>query len=108
MRNFQENYMESFSMRPLKQTPGLCLTCINAENCIYRKRRGTDAIYCEMFDNGVYPNGQGKNKAVSISALAPEKVENTQYKGLCVNCAHRETCRLARFEGGIWHCDEYE
>jgi hypothetical protein len=29
------------------------------------------------------------------------------YKGLCVNCANRETCLLPKAEGGVWHCEEY-
>jgi hypothetical protein len=28
-------------------------------------------------------------------------------KGLCVNCAYRDTCLLPRAEGGVWHCEEY-
>lgn len=28
-------------------------------------------------------------------------------KGLCINCANRETCLLPRAEGGVWHCEEY-
>jgi hypothetical protein len=29
------------------------------------------------------------------------------YKGLCVNCANRETCLYPKPEGGVWHCEEY-
>jgi NADH-quinone oxidoreductase subunit E len=30
-----------------------------------------------------------------------------KYKGLCLNCANRETCTFPKPEGGVWHCDEY-
>jgi hypothetical protein len=29
-------------------------------------------------------------------------------KGLCMNCAYRETCLYPKPEGGVWHCEEYE
>lgn len=28
-------------------------------------------------------------------------------KGLCVNCANRQTCLFPKPEGGVWHCEEY-
>jgi len=37
---------------------------------------------------------------------AVEKVTE-EYKGLCVNCAKRETCTISKPEGGIWRCEEY-
>lgn len=30
------------------------------------------------------------------------------YKGLCINCAHRETCTLPKSEEEKFHCEEYE
>jgi len=39
-----------------------------------------------------------------------EKVSNNEmnYKGLCVNCIHRDTCTLPKSEEGKVHCEEYE
>lgn len=37
----------------------------------------------------------------------PEK-DTRLFKGLCMNCAHRDTCLLPRPESGVWHCEEYE
>jgi hypothetical protein len=31
----------------------------------------------------------------------------TEYKGLCANCVHRDSCLLPKSEGGVWHCEEY-
>ena len=38
------------------------------------------------------------------SANSPD----AKYKGLCVNCEHRETCTLPKPKSGVWHCEEYE
>jgi len=61
-----------------------------------------------MFDTS--PNGGGdveeRLAAVDADAVGKE-AEPEVYKGLCVNCENRETCRLAKSEGGIWHCEEY-
>lgn len=84
---------------------GLCLTCNNAGTCAYRKTRGTDAIFCEMFDDYIARNGGGKKEAAPVMVMAVPSVES---KGLCVNCAHRDDCKLSRPETGVWHCEEFE
>jgi hypothetical protein len=90
---------------------GLCITCNNAEHCVYRKRRGTDAIYCEMFDDYTPPPAHGNGRAAAPAIVStPEShsiVEPEGLKGLCINCANRNTCRLPRPKGGVWHCEEY-
>lgn len=87
---------------------GLCATCNNAESCVYRKRRGTDAIYCETFDGYAPPNGVRAKGVPPVTVTTPETAESGEFKGLCVNCAHRDTCKLPRPKGGVWHCEEYE
>ena len=84
---------------------GLCGTCNNANDCVYRKLRGTDAIYCELFDVYVAPiSGSGKPvPSVSRSATAANG-----FRDLCVNCAHVDDCVLKNPKGGVWHCEEYE
>jgi hypothetical protein len=37
----------------------------------------------------------------------PGEYKGGEYKGLCVNCAYRETCLLPKSEGGVWHCGEF-
>jgi len=103
----QENTTGGFVM-PVKSTgAGLCLTCNNADTCVHRKRRGADAIYCETFDDYVPRNGKGAGKAATVvmmtTAAAPVDV-----KGLCLNCVHRDACKLSKPETGVWHCEEYE
>jgi hypothetical protein len=92
-------------MSTTKLFVGLCATCNNATDCVYRKRRGTDAIYCEMFDGYAPPNGKGIAPVVMVT---PDIAESTEFKGLCVNCAHRDVCKLPKPKGGVWHCEEYE
>jgi len=92
---------------------GLCMTCNNASSCVYRSRRGYDALYCELYDGyadaTVKGNGHGDEDAVLASARAEaETTSSGEYRGLCQNCIHRDTCKLAKPEGGIWHCEEYE
>jgi len=87
---------------------GLCVTCNNSGTCVYRKRRGTDAIYCELYDGYAIPkNGHGM-KVTGAVMDGSLQAGMTDAKGLCVNCAHRDSCQLAKPEGGVWHCEEYE
>ena len=91
---------------------GLCMTCNNAADCVYRLRRGFDAAYCEMFDGASFPadNGSGRGDTKS-KILYPggsiSKAGSLVPKGLCQNCQHFETCMLPKPEGGVWHCEEY-
>lgn len=87
---------------------GLCLTCNNASDCAYRKRRGADAIYCETFDAYVPVNGKGVKEDSSVVMMTKVAAELKELKGLCLNCAHRDACQLSKPETGVWHCEEYE
>jgi len=50
-------------------------------------------------------NGQCAN---SRSRSHDKDKDSRLNKGLCMNCAHRDTCLLPRPESGVWHCEEYE
>lgn len=87
---------------------GLCLTCNNSPNCAYRKLRGFDAMFCEMFDDHVTPREAaygGSNPGPLRSAPRPEP--EAPVVGLCSNCEHRHECAYPKPEGGVWHCEEY-
>jgi hypothetical protein len=84
---------------------GLCLTCNNRATCFHQMRRGFDAIYCEMFDDYVsLPeiDGMADDSKSTLSVINSGTIND-----LCVNCANRDTCRLPKPTGGIWHCEEY-
>jgi hypothetical protein len=36
---------------------------------------------------------------------APDR-GTTELKGLCVQCARRDSCTYPKPAGGVWHCDE--
>ncbi len=99
---------EGLTMSAARLFVGLCVTCNNADHCVYRKRRGTDAIYCETFDGYAPANGHGGKTALAAVVMTPDTAESEEFKGLCVNCLHRDACKLPRPEGGVWHCEEYE
>ena len=84
---------------------GLCATCNNAKDCVYRSLRGTDAVYCETFD------GFAPSPVRDTAPLAPAKARTAKYedfKGLCMNCQSRNECALAKSDTGVWHCEEYK
>jgi hypothetical protein len=50
----------------------------------------------------------GRDRLTSDHASSRGRARDAgEYKGLCVNCANRETCLLPKSEGGVWHCEEY-
>ena len=90
----------------------LCVTCNNAPICTSRKDFKRPVYFCEEFDDYVPPK---KGVRVQKSASSPEHACKSpageisgQHLGLCLNCAHHETCTYPRPAGGIWHCEEYE
>jgi hypothetical protein len=80
---------------------GLCSTCVNAPNCVYRAMRGFDAMFCEMFDD------RPAEVTVKASPLSRKLAEHP-LKGLCVSCSKKTTCSLPKPKGGVWRCHEYE
>ncbi|HWR83840.1 MAG TPA: hypothetical protein VN285_11110 [Candidatus Deferrimicrobium sp.] len=86
---------------------GLCMTCNNAGECVYRRHRGGDALCCETFDNYTSRNGHGAGPVLSVVIMEPAVAEVPGMKGLCVNCSLRDECQLPRPESGVWHCEEY-
>jgi len=91
---------------------GLCLTCNNAPECFHRARRGP-ALFCELFDDYVPLDVSAASGQRRVSATPPPsadraEAEAVKYTGLCMNCAHRETCGEPRTTGGVWHCENYE
>lgn len=104
----QDTSAEGHGMTAPKAFIGLCITCNNSDTCVYRKQRGTDAIYCELFDGYAAPqHGRGIEVTGAVTDGSLD-VGTTDAKGLCMNCVHRDSCQLARPEGGVWHCEEYE
>ena len=53
-----------------------------------------------------YQAGKPEIEPVVVAKKVSGK-DDRQYKGLCVNCDHRETCPKADLEGGFWDCEDY-
>ncbi len=81
---------------------GLCATCKHVEICVFRCKRGKDALYCELFEHCALDTGNLGAKTEGAVECPPQ-----QSPGLCATCANAETCTLSRPEEGVWHCEEY-
>jgi len=108
IEDIEEKTEQTVIEKPKKRTPvdvpDLCMTCNHAQNCMYRKNKPEPVVECEEFDGYAISPGAG---FVSES-LSQEKKSDSRFKGLCVNCAKRETCTFPKAEGGVWHCEDYE
>ncbi len=51
-------------------------------------------------------NGWGRSKRAAEDVDGHPR-DAGEDRGLCANCAKRETCLLPKSEGGVWHCEEY-
>lgn len=81
---------------------GLCATCKHADICVFRCKRGKDALYCELFEHCALGAG-GKGVDMAATGEGDQQLS----LGLCATCANAGSCRLARPEAGVWHCEEY-
>ncbi len=94
-----------------KLTDGLCTTCNNSPSCFHHARRGL-ALFCEMFDNYLSPSEQvSSTKASSggvTSTMTRSAADVSRLTGLCMNCEMRDSCRMPKPEGGVWHCESYQ
>ena len=84
----------------------LCSTCNHAEACGSRSTPERPILFCEWFDVFI------PAPTPAPVAAPPERSASGQgafeHRGLCVNCENREDCTMAKPEGGVWHCEEYE
>ena len=83
----------------------ICLTCNHTESCGHRGTPGRPIYFCEHFEafapvSTTVPTTKAPDPSVNNQP-------KSQYKGLCMNCEHREDCAVPKPEGGIWHCEEY-
>ena len=92
---------------------GICSTCNDAPTCKNSRNSTHPVWHCEQFDNytpqviDAFDNNMISKGGLQISSK-PEAANLEKYKGLCINCDHRETCIHSHTEGGVWHCAEYQ
>ena len=105
---------KGYVMSDINDYGGLCLTCNNAATCKFLQNHNKTVWQCEEYDDrtGVISKSNTKKGTQHAeSETSPASTGNFSekiYKGLCVNCENRETCKHDKIEGGIWHCENYE
>lgn len=75
-----------------------------------RPDEGLKELYGEAFDGkptGSSGNGETIPEKSSPHKTLPDQDEPAVAKGLCVNCAIRQSCGHQRPNGGVWHCEDY-
>lgn len=97
---------------------GLCFNCHQIATCIARRRAPNGYVmFCNEHDASLPPEEEEARKlkawkrpsADSISsAPSPDDELDRSYRGLCMSCKWRTTCRHSHTEGGVWHCAEFE
>lgn len=114
-----EEEREEVTMSGFTKYRGLCSTCKNASTCTYPREPDRPIFSC--CEREGYEECEGSVSLALVSAgnifprppgsvaksLTMER-ESGIDKGLCRNCANRETCTFPKPEGGVWHCDEYQ
>lgn len=94
---------------PAEEYQGLCSTCENAADCVFRQSQKDVVQYCEEYTNVVAkPAHHPKEESEPVGDNSSGEEERPQKKGLCMNCEKRDSCGYANSEVGIWHCEEYE
>jgi len=107
------------------QRTGLCINCLNADDCCYRINQTKPIIFCEEFSYGdcgyqenhtkpiVFPEGSlcpdppgVENKIIRIRSKVPMPTKSLS-KGICCNCENLETCRLQKNKECVTSCEEY-
>ena len=91
---------------------GICITCNNAPYCRLSRDPDHPVWFCEMFndyDPPANPSLQDKrpDKHTTDEIIKSIEKNDPKYKGLCSNCARRDTCKFPKPDGGVWHCSEY-
>ena len=86
------------------QLSGLCINCLNAEECSYRVNHTRPIIFCEEF-SCFDPSESKSNIARAIPKI--ENSLNSSLKGICSNCENIETCNLQRTDDIVINCEEY-
>ncbi len=94
---------------PIQLPTELCDTCSHADGCGWRKMNRGPVQFCEEFEVQAGEHWPPAPRDAAPPTDPPaQALVYAMPKGLCVNCDHRETCRLPRPESGVWHCQEYE
>ena len=84
---------------------GICSTCKHQNGCVYLSKTTEPIFHCNEFET---VEAEPVKTAVQEPQTEEKQTDTQTFKGLCVNCANRHTCKIHKPESGIWHCEEYE
>ena len=90
----------------------LCWNCNSSDECLSKKTLTRPIWFCEEFsvdapkaDTQFLTIFPAESKASAVSDASGENP--TEYKGICMNCEHRQSCRGAVTDPPTWFCEEY-
>ncbi|MCK5541530.1 MAG: hypothetical protein KAI40_02475 [Desulfobacterales bacterium] len=86
------------------QTSGLCINCLNEDECSYRFNHTKPIIFCEEFT--CTDPSESKNNIYTVIKRVDDPI-NPMPKGICSNCENLETCKLQKTDDNVIHCEEY-
>jgi hypothetical protein len=86
----------------------ICSTCNDGDFCVTKKTRKRPIWFCEEFDDHTAIKEQPMVEAQFQSQISTRESDSSRFKGLCINCESRHTCKFIKPNGGIWHCEEYK
>jgi len=102
-------------MSEYAHSEGICSNCKFSSECRSKKTYLGGVHSCEEYELAESTQKIDKTTFVAeapklntLHANTVEKDPPRPIKGLCSNCAHRESCGLPRPESGVWYCEEYE
>jgi hypothetical protein len=104
--------METSEVSDTLMLTGLCATCSKAADCIYVKNEGWPIVHCEEFEADPRMFSEiveetTPDSTIESKSKTKEESETSAFEGLCITCAHRDSCMYAKEQGGVWHCEEY-
>ncbi len=86
------------------QVSGLCVNCLNVDQCSYYVNHAQPIIFCEEFS--CTEPSELRNTAFKTTNKDDSQIIST-VNGLCCNCENVETCKLQKTAENISHCEEY-
>jgi len=85
---------------------GICSNCKHNQDCLYLRNSRKPILFCQEYEVADEPRVHSR-KTAGTTVKQAEPASSKPLKGLCVNCANRDTCTFRKPEGGVWHCEEY-
>ncbi|MBT3178227.1 MAG: hypothetical protein HOG03_08030 [Desulfobacula sp.] len=87
------------------QPSGLCINCINADECSYRMNHTKPVIFCEEFSC----TDLSKSKTITNKPIDLVDSPIISFpKEICSNCEDLEICCLQKKDSNVIRCEQYK